>query len=112
MAHNLQFNTVVVINEAERSVVENMDLILVADCLESTQPLLRVVSKSDYRIVKLIESNDDVSRYVTSLCPDILVFISDEIDFSVTDPFNFAMICIHFPFHKKTYLSIFNGFTN
>lgn len=57
-----------------------MDLILVADCLESTQPLLRVASKSDYRIVKLIESNDDVSRYVTSLCPDVLIFISDEID--------------------------------
>lgn len=57
-----------------------MDLILVADSLESTQPLLRVASRSDYRIMKLIESNDDASRYVTSLRPDVLIFISDEID--------------------------------
>lgn len=57
-----------------------MDLILVADCLDSTQPLLKVASKAGYRIMKLIESNDDASRYVTSLRPDVLIFISDEID--------------------------------
>jgi two-component system, response regulator / RNA-binding antiterminator len=57
-----------------------MDLILVADCLDSTTPLLKVASKAGYRILKLIESNDDVSRYVTSLHPDVLIFISDEID--------------------------------
>ena len=57
-----------------------MDLILVADSLESTQPLLRVASKSAYRIMKLIESNDDASRYVESLRPDALIFISDDID--------------------------------
>ena len=57
-----------------------MDLILVADSLESTQPLLRVASKSGYRIMKLIESNDDASRYVESLRPDALIFISDDID--------------------------------
>ena len=54
-----------------------MDLILVAVSLESTQPLLRVVSKSGYRIIKLIESNDDASGYVVSLRPDVLIFISD-----------------------------------
>ncbi len=54
-----------------------MDLILVADSLESTQPLLRVASKSGYRIMKLIESNDDASGYVVSLRPDVLIFISD-----------------------------------
>ena len=57
-----------------------MDLILVADCLDSTQPLLKVASYNDYRIMKLIESNDDASSYVESLRPDALIFISDEID--------------------------------
>lgn len=57
-----------------------MDLILVADCLDSTQPLLRVASKSGYRILKLIESNDDASRYVESLHPDAVIYVSDEID--------------------------------
>lgn len=57
-----------------------MDLILVADCLDSAQPLLKVASKAGYRIIKLIETNDDASRYVAALCPDALVFISDEID--------------------------------
>lgn len=57
-----------------------MDLMLVADSLESTQPLLAVAAKSDYRICKLIESNDDASHYVESLRPDVLIFISDDID--------------------------------
>ena len=57
-----------------------MDLMLIADSLESTQPLLRVASKLGYRIMKLIESNDDASRYVESLRPDALIFISDHID--------------------------------
>lgn len=57
-----------------------MDLILVADCLDSTQPLLRVAATSGYRILKLIESNDDASTYVRSMHPDVLIFLSDEID--------------------------------
>ena len=57
-----------------------MDLILVADCLESAQPLLKVASTLDYRVMKLIESNDDASHYVASLYPDVLIFISDEVD--------------------------------
>ena len=61
-----------------------MDLMLIADSLESTQPLLRVVSKLGYRIMKLIESNDDASRYVESLRPDALIFISDHIEAIVT----------------------------
>lgn len=60
-----------------------MDLILVANSLESTQPLLRVASKSGYRILKLIESNNDASGYVVSLRPDVLIFIRDEIDQSL-----------------------------
>jgi response regulator NasT len=57
-----------------------MDLIFIADCLESTQPLIRVAAQSDYRILKYIESNDDVSHYVKTLCPDVLIFVSDDID--------------------------------
>jgi len=57
-----------------------MDIILIADSLESTQPLLRVAASSDYRVLKLIESNDDVSQYIATLCPDVLIFISDEVD--------------------------------
>ena len=57
-----------------------MDLILVADCLDSTQPLLKVASKSGYRIMKLLETKDDASRYVESLRPDALIVVSDEID--------------------------------
>ncbi len=57
-----------------------MDLILVADCPDSTQPLLKVASKAGHRIMKLIGPNDEASRYVESLRPDALIFISDEID--------------------------------
>lgn len=57
-----------------------MDLILVADSLDSTQPLLKVASAAGYCILKLIESNDDASRYVASLRPDAVIFVSDEVD--------------------------------
>jgi response regulator NasT len=60
-----------------------MNLILVADCLDSSQPLLRVASRSGYRIMKLIGPNDEASRYVKSLCPDAMLIVSDEIDRSV-----------------------------
>ena len=57
-----------------------MDLILVADCLDSLQPLLRTASRSGYRILKLIGPNDEASRYVESLRPDAMIIVSDEID--------------------------------
>lgn len=60
-----------------------MDLMLVADSLESTQPLMRVAAEKKYRIIKLIESNDDASRYIESLRPDVLIFISDDVDRTV-----------------------------
>ncbi len=50
-----------------------MDLIFAASSLERAQPLLRVALKSGYRIMKLIESNADASRYVESLRPDALI---------------------------------------
>lgn len=57
-----------------------MDLILVADCLDSAQPLLKVASKAGYRMMKVIGPSDQASSYVESLRPDALIFISDEID--------------------------------
>ena len=57
-----------------------MDLILVADCLDGLQPLLRSASSAGYRILKLIGPNDEASRYVASLRPDALIIVSDEID--------------------------------
>jgi len=53
-----------------------MDIILVADSLESTQPLLRVASTEGFRVRKIIESNDDASHYVSSLRPDALIFMA------------------------------------
>jgi len=60
-----------------------VDLILVADCLDSSQPLLCAASKSGYRILKLIGNNDEASYYVKSLCPDAMIIVSDQIDRSV-----------------------------
>ena len=57
-----------------------MDLILVADSLDSSQPLLRVASRAGYRILKLIGPDDEASRYVDTLCPDAVMIVSDEID--------------------------------
>ncbi len=57
-----------------------MDLILVTDCLDSSQPLLRAASRAGYRILKLIGPNDESSRYVESLRPDAMIIVSDEID--------------------------------
>ena len=57
-----------------------MDLILVADRSDSAQPLLKVVSKAGYRMMKVIGPNDQASSHVESLCPDALVFVSDEVD--------------------------------
>ena len=57
-----------------------MELILVADSLDSSQPLLQAASRSGYRILKLIGPTDEASRYVETLGPDALVFVSDEID--------------------------------
>ena len=57
-----------------------MDLILVADCLDSLQPLLRAASSAGYRILKLIGPNDEVSRYVGSLRPDAMIIVCDKIE--------------------------------
>ena len=41
-----------------------MDLILFADCLDSTQPLLKVASKSGYRIMKAITAKQPLPMIV------------------------------------------------
>jgi response regulator NasT len=60
-----------------------MDLILIADCFKSTQPLLRVATKAGYRILKILGPEDEAARYVKSLCPDAVIIVSDEIDRSI-----------------------------
>ncbi len=57
-----------------------MDLILVADCLDNSQPLLRAASNAGYRILKLIGPNDEANSYVETLRPDAMIIVSDEID--------------------------------
>lgn len=57
-----------------------MDIIIVADSLDSSQALLRIAAKLNYRVLKLIGPNDEVAGYVKTMCPDILIFISDELD--------------------------------
>ena len=57
-----------------------MDLILLADRMDISQPLLRVASRAGYRLVKLIGREDSAARYVESLRPDALIIVSDQID--------------------------------
>ena len=60
-----------------------MDLIFVADSVENSQPFLRAASKADYRIMKLIGPQDEVSRYVESLRPDAMLIVCAAIDNSI-----------------------------
>jgi len=57
-----------------------MDLIIVTDSLNSTQPLLHEANKQGHRVLKYIGSDDEVAAYVTSMQPDALVFICNKID--------------------------------
>jgi len=57
-----------------------MDLILLADSMDSSQPLLRVASRAGYRLAKLIGREDAAARYVESLRPDAMIIVSDRID--------------------------------
>lgn len=60
-----------------------MNLILVADSLENSQPYLHAASKADYRIMKLIGPKDEASKYVESLRPDAMLIVSAAIDYSI-----------------------------
>jgi len=57
-----------------------MNLILIADCPDSSQIFLRAAAQAGYRILKLIGVKDDACRYVESLCPDALIIVSETID--------------------------------
>jgi response regulator NasT len=56
-----------------------MDLFLVSDSQENSQPLLRAVSKAGYRVLKLIGPEDGADRYVESLRPDAILIVSDRV---------------------------------
>jgi response regulator NasT len=60
-----------------------MELLLVADSLERSQPLLRVASDAGYRILRSIGIDDGASKYVGTLRPDALIIVTNEIDRSI-----------------------------
>ncbi len=57
-----------------------MDLIIVTDRLDSAQPLMEVASEQGHRLLKVIGIKDDARKFAASLCPDVLIFISNEVD--------------------------------
>ena len=57
-----------------------MNLIIVADCLESIQPLIQVSADAGYQVLKLIGAHNETAHYVDTLQPDAVIFVSDEID--------------------------------
>ena len=62
-----------------------MDLFLVSDSHENSQPLLRAASRAGYRVLKLIGPEDGACRYVESLRPDAIIFTSDQMGDAVLD---------------------------
>lgn len=56
-----------------------MDLVVITDCIDKSQSLLQYASDNGYRIAKLIGCKDEASRYVSSLSPDALIVICDEV---------------------------------
>ena len=57
-----------------------MDLIIVTDRLDSAQPLMEAASEYGHRLLKVIGINDSAKKFVSSLLPDVLIFISNEVD--------------------------------
>jgi response regulator NasT len=57
-----------------------MDLIIVADSLESTQPLLQAAGEAGFRIMKFVGPNDEVAPYVRSVPVDAVIFVCDEVE--------------------------------
>jgi response regulator NasT len=57
-----------------------MDLIVVTDRLDSAQPLMEAASEYGHRLLKVIGINDSAKKFVSSLLPDVLIFISNEVD--------------------------------
>jgi response regulator NasT len=68
-----------------------MDLILLADSLDSSQPLLRAASRAGYRLLKLVGREDAAAGYVESLRPDAMIIVSDQIDEPILREMNAVM---------------------
>jgi response regulator NasT len=60
-----------------------MNLVVITDCIDKSQSLLRYASENGYRIAKLVGCKDEVSRYVSSLCPDALIVLCDKVESDV-----------------------------
>jgi len=57
-----------------------MDLIVVTDSLNNTQPLIQAANKLGHRILKYIGSDDEVAHHLKTLHPEVIIFICSEID--------------------------------
>jgi len=57
-----------------------MNLIVVADSLEQSQPLVHAVDVAGYRVLKFVGPNDEVAPHVNSVPCDAVIFVSDEVD--------------------------------
>jgi response regulator NasT len=57
-----------------------MELLLVADSLDRSQPLLRVASDVGYHILRSIGIDDGASKYVDTLRPDAVIIVTKKID--------------------------------
>ena len=57
-----------------------MDLILVTDNLDGTQPVLSAVAAAGHRVVRQVGPNDEASSYIDHFGPDGMIVISDEMD--------------------------------
>ena len=57
-----------------------MHLVVVADSLEQSQPLIHAAGDAGYRIVKFVGPDDEVALYTTGMQVDAVVFVSDEFD--------------------------------
>ncbi|MBT8126695.1 MAG: hypothetical protein KJP15_04375, partial [Gammaproteobacteria bacterium] len=60
-----------------------MELLLVADSLDRSQPLLRVASDAGYHILRSIGIDDGASKYVDTLRPDAVIIVTKKIDHTI-----------------------------
>ena len=60
-----------------------MDLIIIADSLDSSQPLISAAVKAGHHVLRHIGPDETASDHVRSMCPHAVIFISDEIDHTV-----------------------------
>lgn len=57
-----------------------MNLIIVTDSLDSSQPLVNAALTAGHRVMRHIGTNEQAGDYVAAMCPHAVIFISDEID--------------------------------